>query len=195
MRNEVEALRDVVHQQAAVMTNIGTCFIKQEEALASPVVSSPSITKPRDIPILELTYLEGLEASARLQMFIELIEQTTTHEPSRLQVAKSRLGPEIVMLIHNQQRKQPNLSWEEFCNLLRDEFAVDVNVDWAWQDLEAELYDWGESPQSFYNRTICKYATLKPNSPMKNSLIGINTSSVKYGKVYLETLKKNSKAS
>ena len=38
-------------------------------------------------------------------MFIELREQTTPHEPSRLQVDKSRLGPEIVMLILNQQRK------------------------------------------------------------------------------------------
>ena len=64
---------------------------------------------------------------------------------SRLQVGKSRLGPEIVMLILNQQRKQPNLSWKDFCNLLKNEFAVDVNVDRAWQDLEAEFYDGRES--------------------------------------------------
>ena len=146
VRDEVEALRDVVHQQAVVMKNIGTRIIKQEDTLASPVVSSPSITKPRNVPILELTHLEGLEASACLQMFIELIEQTTPHEPSRLQMAKSRLGLEIVILIHNQQRKQPNLSWEYFCNLIKNEFAVDVNVDRAWQNLKAELYEWGESP-------------------------------------------------
>ena len=62
MRNEVEALRDVVRQQAVVMKNIGTRIVKQEETLASPVVSSPSITKPRDVLILKLTYLEGLDS-------------------------------------------------------------------------------------------------------------------------------------
>ena len=61
MGNEVEALR--VCQQAAVMKNIGTRIIKQEETLASPVVNSPSITKPRDVPILELTHLEGYKCS------------------------------------------------------------------------------------------------------------------------------------
>ena len=161
MRNEVEALRDVLRQQAVVMKNIGTRIVKQEEALASPIVSSPSITKPRDIPTLELNHLEGLETSARLQMFIELVEQATPNDASRVQVAKSRLGPEIVMLIHNQQHKQANLSWGDFCNLLKNEFAVDVNLDRAWQDLETEFYDWGESPQSFCNRAICKNATIE----------------------------------
>ena len=165
LRNEVEALKDVIRQQAVVIKNIGTHIVKQEEALASPAASRPPVTKPRDIPILELNHLEGLEASAHLQMFIELVEQATPHDASRVQVAKSRLGPEIVMLIHNRQWKQPNLSWGDFCNLLKNKFAVDVNLDRAWQDLETEFYDWGESPQSFCNRAICKYATLESKFP------------------------------
>ena len=80
-------------------------FIKQEEALASPAASSPPVTKPRDIPILELNHLEGLEASAHLQMFIELVEQATPNDASRVQVVKTHLGSEIVMLVHNYQRK------------------------------------------------------------------------------------------
>ena len=146
MRDEVEELRNVVRRQATVIENMGNCFIKQEEALASPAASSPPVTKPRDIPILELNHLEGLEASAHFQMFIELVEQATSNDASRVQVAKSRLGSEIVMLVHNHQGKQPSLSWRDFCNLLKNEFAVDVNLNQAWKDLETELYDWGRKP-------------------------------------------------
>ena len=42
---------------------------------------------------------------------------------------------------------------------------MDVNVDRAWQDLETELYDWGESPQAFCNWAICKYTTLESKFP------------------------------
>ena len=146
MREEIEELRNVVRQQATVIERIGSRVIKQEETLASPVASRPPVTKPRDIPILELNHLEGLEASTRLQMFIELIEQAAPDDTSRIQIAKSRLGSEIVMLIHNHQRKQPNLPWKNFCHLLKSEFAVDVNLDRAWQDLANEFYDWGKSP-------------------------------------------------
>ena len=41
LRNEVEALRDAIRQQATVMENIGTRIVNQEEALTSPAASNP----------------------------------------------------------------------------------------------------------------------------------------------------------
>lgn len=122
-------------------------------------------TKPRDIPVLELHQLEGLEATAHLQMFIELVEQVAEDDLTRVTVAKSRLGSEIAMLVHNKQQKEKSLTWKSLCKLLKTEFTLDINLDRAWQDLESVQYEWEESPQSFSNRFLCRYAVLETKFP------------------------------
>lgn len=54
------------------------------------------LTKPRDIPILELKHL-GLDAAARLQMFFELAERCTPFDNTRIQVAKERVSSELAV--------------------------------------------------------------------------------------------------
>ena len=122
-------------------------------------------TKPRDIPILELHQLEGMEATAHLQMFIELVEQVTDDDSGRVTVAKSRLGSEIAMLVHNKQQKERSLTWRSLCKLLETEFTLDINLDRAWQDLETLTYEFEDSPQAFSNRFLCKYAVLETKFP------------------------------
>ena len=59
-----------------------------------------------------------------------------------------------------------DLKWSDLCDLLRTRFAVEVTVDRAWQDLDADQYDWAdESPQAFSNRFVCKYAVLETKFP------------------------------
>ena len=164
LRDELDRLRKVVEQQADEIAAVGGKTIKQELG-GTPMAMERSPTKPRDVPILELNHLEGIEAAARLQMFIELIEQISAQDETRVKIAKSRLSPEIAMLVHNRQQHL-HLTWSSFCRLLTTEFAVEVNVDRAWQDLDVEQYDWGEeSPQAFSNRFVCKYAVLETKFP------------------------------
>lgn len=166
LREEINKLRREVKKQADEIAAVGGQVIKKESGITQVLEKSP--TKPRDIPLLELCQLEGIEAAARLQMFIELVEQVSLQDETRVRVAKSRLSPEIAMLVHNKQQ-HGNLTWTGFCYLLRTQFAVEITVDRAWQDLDAEQYDWAdESPQAFYNRFVCKYAVLQTKFPAEH---------------------------
>ncbi len=171
MERELLHLRELVQHQRDVIQHMEPTVIKQEPAMhhSSPPQSPPKRihTKPRDIPILELHQLEGLDATAHLQMFIELVEQVADDDLTRVTVAKSRLGSEIAMLVHNKQQKERNLSWKNLCQLLKTEFTLDINLDRAWQDLESVQYEWEESPQSFSNRFLCKYAVLETKFPQE----------------------------
>ena len=167
LRKELVKLTRTVKAQSEQIAAVGGRAVKQEPGVASSLMGK-SPTKPRDVPILELAQLEGIEAAARLQMFIELVEQVSDCDEVRVKVAKSRLSPEIAMLVHNRQQRAL-ITWSKLCHLLKTEFAVEVNVDRAWQDLDAEQYDWGEeSPQAFSNRFICKYAVLETKFPAEH---------------------------
>ncbi|KAG0712916.1 hypothetical protein GWK47_017372 [Chionoecetes opilio] len=121
--------------------------------------------KPRDIPVLELHQLQGLDATARLQMFFELIEQCSSSDATRIQIAKGRVCPEFSILIHNYQANLKVETWSALKNLFVTEFTTEVSVDRAWQELEAMSYDWGESPQAFTHRFICQHAVIATKLP------------------------------
>ena len=123
------------------------------------------IMKPKDVPRLELFQLSGLEAAGRLQMFFEAVEKCTTDDSTRVMIAKSKLSTELAMLIHNNQAKNKCTTWNTFCNFLQNEFAVDVNVDRAWQELDDHEYDWFFAPQLYTNKFICRHAVLETRFP------------------------------
>ena len=170
LRRKIRKAKDKIKEEIKASPFRTRVKIEPGMSPLPPLPPSPPqlvLTKPRDIPILELHQLEGLEATAHLQMFIELVEQVTDDDLTRVTVAKSRLGSEIAMLIHNQQQKVRSFTWPSLCNFLRTEFTLDVNIDRAWQDLDSTQYDWDESPQSFSNRFLCKYAVLETKFPQE----------------------------
>ncbi len=125
---------------------------------------SRPIIKPRDIPQLDLDQLQGLEAAARLQMFFEPIAQCSYENETRVQVAKGRVRSELAILTHNNQSKRRCRTWLELKDLLKTEFAIDVNLERACQEIHAAGYYWGESPQALTNR-FCQYAILETRFP------------------------------
>ena len=124
-----------------------------------------SLTKPRDIPLLELHHLQGLDAAARLQMFFELVEQCSNDDTTRIQIAKGRVAPELATLIHSNQLNGKVDTWLALKIFFQTEFATDVTIDRAWQELESMCYDWGESPQAFVHQFICQHAVITTKFP------------------------------
>lgn len=144
-------------------------MVKQETETRPTLVEKYS-RKPRDIYVLEWCQLEGIEATAKLQMFFELVEQVSTYDETRMKVANSRLSPEIVMLVNSQQQRG-SFSLPDLCRLLRTEFLVAVNVDkaWAWQDLDSEQYNWSEETlQAFSSKFVCNDAVQKTKFPAEH---------------------------
>ncbi len=92
-------------------------------------------------------------------MFVELVEQVASHDETLVKVAKSRLNPEIAMLVHNKQ-EQGELSCRGLCTLMHTKFTVEVSVNRAWQNLDSEQYDWeGGSPQAFKKSPLRNFRT------------------------------------
>ena len=153
------------------LTRAGAKKLKQLSvpSSASTKVMSGSmagpIMKPKDVPMLDLYQLSGLEAAGRLQIFFEAVEKCTSDDSTRVMIAKNRLSSELAMLIHNNQLKYKCMTWPSFCDFLRNEFAVDVNVDRAWQELEDHEYDWVFAPQHYTNKFICRHAVLETRFP------------------------------
>ncbi len=123
-----------------------------------PQPASILLMKPKDIPILKLDDLQGLDAAARLQIFFKQVEQCSPYDGERIRAAKGRVGPHLAVLIHSRQTTLQ--TWVEFKEFFHIEFAVEVNVDRAWQELENSRYEWTETPQLFTNRFIYRHAML-----------------------------------
>ena len=75
-----------------------------ESPMTSPVKSSaimihtPYLT-PRDIPILELSQLTGLETESRLERFFSQIEGCVSTDKERIQIAQTRVDTAIATFI------------------------------------------------------------------------------------------------
>lgn len=157
LEQEVEGLKQVLWQQNHLIQQMANCTNTNKPPRTA--------TKPRDIPILELHHLQGLNATTQLQIFIELVEQSSTEDTHRVQIAKSRVSGELAALIHNQQTLHNCYTWNQLKQLLLTKFSKEVNFDRAWREIDAETYDWVESPQVFANKFTCKYATLETGFP------------------------------
>ena len=178
LKSTVRELYEIVAQQQATIEN----FMQRLELGSpgnQPPVTSPTppspvskpptpptfIIKPRDIPELTLTDLEGVEAGAKLALFIDRVEQVTGDEGARLQVAKTRLSTQIVFLIQNSQKQGLCQTWGELKEFLQKEFTNHMNVDRAWQEIETMQYDWLSDSLSFSHEMRCKFALLETNFP------------------------------
>ncbi|KAG0725463.1 hypothetical protein GWK47_038598 [Chionoecetes opilio] len=173
LENLVEELRAQLNQTNPFhASQLSTDSVKEEnqtKPFHAPQLSTDSVKEgliqPRDIPVLELHQLQGLDATARLQMFFELIEQCSSSDATRIQIAKGRVCSEFSILIHNYQANHKVETWAALRNLFETEFTTEVSVDRAWQELEAMSYDWGESPQAFTHRFICQHAVIATKLP------------------------------
>lgn len=161
LEEEWMGLKKIVETQAEVIKEL------REHVTQNPIPPSQSLgqtfinMRPKDIPVLELHDLEGLEATGRLNLFFEAVESVTAGDLERIQVAKKRVSYDLALFLQNRQRKGQCNTWEALKTLLRTEFAVELNLDRTWQELESATYDWEDSPQAFTNRLICRYAVLE----------------------------------
>lgn len=81
-------------------------------------------------------------------MFVEAVEQCTDDPDTRMEVAKSRVGEKLAVMIHTPQARGEITGWEEFKSFLKREFGVGVNFEQAWRQNDLIKYDWTTSPQS-----------------------------------------------
>lgn len=118
-------------------------------------------TKLSDIKILELSTLQCLDSSAKLQMFFEAVERCAGTSDGRIEVAKARVDGELSVMIHTAQRRGEIKEWGECKAYLTREFGTDMNFEQAWRRNDTFHYEWVDSPQSFVHKFKCHYAAIQ----------------------------------
>ena len=166
LEEELWSLKEIVTQQAEILQAVGS-QLRQRPKTENQVVRTKVNVKPKDVPLLNLSQLEGIKALGTLSIFYDVIEQVTDDDKDRVRVTKTRLSLEMALLLQNYQSKGKCRTWAEVKEFFRTEFVADVNCDRALQEIEKQVYDWGESPQAFTNRIICRYAVLESRFPQE----------------------------
>ncbi len=77
VETKLEDLGAIITQQREIIKKLGNEALSKLEA-GSPTTYKTIHSKPRDIPILELKELDNLEASGKLNLFFDLVEQCST---------------------------------------------------------------------------------------------------------------------
>ncbi len=84
--DEWEEMKGVVFQQSRTINDLSAKIMNLR--LEPPSNRRTVIIKPRDVSILNLQKLEGLESAGTLNIFFDLIEQCTPDDKERVRVAK-----------------------------------------------------------------------------------------------------------
>ncbi len=78
--DEWEEMKGVIFQQSRIINALSTQIMNLQQEPPSPSQKQTVITKSRDVPILNLQKLEGLESAGTLNIFFDLIEQCTPND-------------------------------------------------------------------------------------------------------------------
>lgn len=163
-QEELKQLRGIVVEQVRAIQLLEQRIQEPPPRAASPARRYTSI-RPRDIPTLQLSQLDGIKAAGTLNLFLDQIESCSIYDEERVNIAKARVGPEIALLLRNVQEQGKANTWAGVKTFFRGEFAADITFDRGWKEVEGMKYDWAESPQAFTNTLICKYALLESTYP------------------------------
>ncbi|KAG0725892.1 hypothetical protein GWK47_037722 [Chionoecetes opilio] len=121
-----------------------------------------SLLKPRDVRVLNVGDLQGIEAEGRLTVFLSQVESCSEDLEERKRILMYRVDPQLALLIQNALGQHDFRSWNTLTYWLYDELT-DNNVDRILNSISEGKYDWMEDPQDFANKLKCKYAILEAN--------------------------------
>ena len=119
--------------------------------------------KARDVKMLELGQLQDLDASARLQMFFEAVEQCTPESDLRLKIAMTQMDVKLSVMVHNARQQARIRSWSELKQYLRNEFGVKFDFFQAWHQQAGQRYSWYENPHAFVQNFKCDFSSIEGN--------------------------------
>ena len=133
----------------------------RQSRVIPPEFSRPSKTfiKPRDIPVLELRQLRGVEGAGRLTVFLSQVESCTTDTDERQQIVQMRVDAPLALFIQNIRTKERK-TWKEFKECLTEELT-DQSEDRIYDSINDLNYNYEEDPIEFASRLKCKLAMLE----------------------------------
>lgn len=103
----------------------------------NPPLTQP-LVRPRDVPELTFSSLQGIEAEARIEQFLSMVEYCTDEDRQRIQVAQMRLEPTTACLVQRERQKGRIKSWKDFKDFIYKTVSLVTNFEQAWQEFKLE---------------------------------------------------------
>ena len=144
----------VVNPHFSMPTGTSTCVMPRTFAL-----------RPKDIPIVTLRDLHGLETESRIARFFDQVESCAQEDPDRIQVAMNRVDTPIATLLQREIKKLTVCNWEDVKKIMSQNFCSSHSLPQVWRELEGEKYHIDEEPRAFVNRITCKYSAIEQKFP------------------------------
>lgn len=135
---------------------------------AGTFIPKRSAIRPSDIPVVNLTDLDGIETESTLAELFGLVESCVSSDEERLQVAQTRVDKPLHAMIYSLIKQGKISTWCDFKAVLSAKFCGTPNITEAWQIIEEITYDIEESPRTFVNRLNCKVAALETKFPKES---------------------------
>ncbi|KAG0719335.1 hypothetical protein GWK47_050716 [Chionoecetes opilio] len=152
LEQEVERTKDTVE---LLLKNKG-----EEKEVRRPV---RSLIKSRDIRMLNLSDLQGIEAEGRLTVFLSQVESCSEDLEERKRILMTRVDPQLALYVQNALSQFNFRSWDTLTYWLCEDLT-DNNVDRILNSISEVKYDWLEDPQELTTKLKCKYAILEAKS-------------------------------
>ena len=170
----------VVHELEMEVDTLRHCIqdlvleLREKDRKEAPV-ETPSrvLMKPRDIPVLELQHLRGVDGIGRLEVFLSQVENCSRDNKERQQIVQMRVDVSLALFVKT--CLQTPKSWSEFKHHLITELT-DQNEEKLFDSLNELKYTVDIEPVEFVARLKCKLALLEVKTdpddvPQKNKLI------------------------
>ncbi len=140
---KMEALgREVDELKGDVQTLIGEL---KKHTTISP---HKPLLKPRDVPILELSHLQGVEGESRLRVFFSQVKECSLDDSERQKIVLTRVDAKLAVYIQSVCSKEDHLTWTEFKQHLISELT-DLSYSKILDTLNDLRYHYTEDPVDF----------------------------------------------
>ena len=125
-------------------------------------VEQPSVKswiKPRDIPVLELTQLKGVDGEGKLSAFLDQVEMCASSFEERKQILKTRLDAQLNISVQALMTDHEIWSWSQLRKVMI-EGLTSQSKDRIFDVINEFKYDLEEDPYYFVNQLKYKLALL-----------------------------------
>lgn len=150
---EVEGLKETCRELIRINRDL-------RERAEAPLATIKPLLKPRDIPILELNQLKGIEGGGKLTVFLAQVENCAIGIEERQRIVTTRVDANLALYVQTLIRKNQYVSWEKFKTDLLEELT-DQNKDNLFDALGEMKYMVEQCPTEFVAEVKCRFATLE----------------------------------
>ncbi len=155
---EDTARLNLLESEVGALREVGAALLQLNRQERRDTGRKP-LLKPRNIPVLELEQLKGVEGEGRLAVFLAQVEDCTKEADERKRIVLARVEAPLAIDVQVVQRERSSITWADFKEHLAKELT-DRNPNNVYDALSCFTYPLDTDPMEFVAQVKCKFAVL-----------------------------------